>query len=64
MCRLLVADARRQAVLFRVDQLADDALDPFVRFALAEDDFGKAAAARPVTRRKTPGICMKLCKKP
>ena len=41
---LLVADARGQAILAGLDELADDAFDPFRRLALAEDHFGKAAA--------------------
>src|SRR5262249_32722475 len=41
---LLVADARGQAVLARLGQLADDLDDPFAGLALAKDHFGKAAA--------------------
>ena len=40
--RLLIADARGQAILAGGDQLADDALHPFAGFPLAKDDFGKA----------------------
>ena len=46
MLRLLVIDPRRQAILTRLDQLADDALDPRGGLALAENDLGKAAASR------------------
>ena len=39
---LLVADARGQAVLPRLDQFGDDAGDPVAGLALAEDDLGLA----------------------
>ena len=41
---LLGADARGQAVLPGLDELAHDALDPLGRLALAEDHLGEAAA--------------------
>ena len=44
MSGLFEVHARGQAVLVGFEELADDALDPLRSFALAEDDFGEAAA--------------------
>ncbi len=41
---LLGVDARGEAILARLDELTDDALDPLRRLAFAEDHFGEAAA--------------------
>ena len=40
---LLLADACRQTILARCDQLPDDAFDPLRGLALAKNDLGKAA---------------------
>ena len=44
MGRLCVADARRQTILSCLDQLADDAFDPFAGFAFTKDHFGKTTS--------------------
>jgi hypothetical protein len=46
--RLLGIDARGQAMLSVLDQLADHVADPLVGLPLAEDDLGEAAAFAPV----------------